>query len=510
MTSGGVDLVMGRLMADIAVYGDRPALVFPDGQMSYAELSADSNRLANALTKLGLVPGDRFAFLLPNDERIVCCYLACAKSGVVGVPLGTRLTPDDLVHQLNDSGAVTVLYASEWESVMSDLRGRAPNVTCWISENGSERAERYDALLRDAEDGAPGYEPQGDDPFCVMYTGGTTGVSKAAIQTQRGWAACVLDTVEQLGISSSDRHAVVLPMTHAAWFTVAAHLHAGATTHILPRWDPEAMLDLVQQERLTKLHMIPSLLGDLLALDPSGLDLSHIGLITLAGSPIPAEMYRRARDVFGAVIGNIYGLTEASGPVTYLMPRDMADTRIHSAGRPGRYSEVLIADETGNPLKANAVGEVLLRGPQITPGYLNRPDENQNAFIGDYFCTGDIGYLDEEGFLFIIDRKKDMIKTGGLNVYPKEIEDVLYDNPGVLEAAVIGVPHPRWIEAVVAVVTLDDRPGSATPDDLEAACRRRLSGYKVPKSIYVLDALPRTLFGKFDKLALREKYSALP
>ncbi|WP_167042354.1 AMP-binding protein [Salinibacterium sp. ZJ454] len=511
--TAGTELSMGRLMAELSRHGDRPALAWPGGELSYNDLLARSRRLADALRGLGLRPGQAVAFLLPNSDTIVTCYVACALSGFVGVPLGTRLKADDFVHQLADSSVLAVVFAEEFAETVSELRTRSPQVQHWIAAGACSRssvagAPLFEELLAAASDAPPDHTPAPRDPFCVMYTGGTTGASKAAVQTHQGWASCVLDTVEELGYEAGDRHVAVLPMTHAAWFTVAAMLHAGGLTHILPRWNAAEMLQLVQRERLTKLHVIPSLLGDLLAVpEIDTTELSSVQLLTLAGSPIPLEMYRRATALFGPIIGNIYGLTEAAGPVTYLMPRELDEKTLPSVGHVGRYCEVGIVDDDALLVEAGTVGEVVLRGPQVTPGYLNRPEENQKAFRDGWFFTGDLGYLDDSSFLFVIDRKKDMIKTGGLNVYPKEIEEVLYAQAGVREAAVVGVPHPRWIESVVAVVVVDPGQYGPTPDELESACRRLLAGYKVPKEIHLLESLPRTRFGKFDKVALRKAFS---
>lgn len=509
LTGGGdpEDLVMGRVMAGITAYGAHPALVCEGRRLSYAELSAEANRLAHGLRRLGLAPGDRFAFLLPNGTRIVSCYLACSTSGIVGVPLANRTTPQELVHQIDDSGAVAVLYASEWGRTIADLRDCLAGVRWWITEGEAGGGLSYSDVVRDASAEQPGTRLAGSDPFCLMYTGGTTGAAKAVIQTQQMWAACVRDTVEQLHIGPTDRHVAVLPLTHAAWFTVAAHLSVGATTHILRRWDPTAVLELVERERLTKLHLIPTLLGDLLAaVERTRHDLSSVGLLSLAGAPIPREMYRRARAAFGDVIGNIYGMTEAAGPVTYLMPPEMNESRLQSAGRVGRYVGLVIDDGAGGAADTGATGEILLRGPQLTPGYHGRAQTSAaSAVRGGWFHTGDVGRLDEQGFLYVVDRLKDMIKTGGMNVYPHEVEQVLYRHPAVVEAAVIGVPDVRWMETVVAVVALAEN-ADCTAADLEQVCRSALPGFKVPTAIHVVDALPRTSFGKFDKRALQQRF----
>ncbi|HZO07204.1 MAG TPA: AMP-binding protein, partial [Solirubrobacterales bacterium] len=423
-------IAIGQMIADQARFGERTALVAGGRRLTYAELLERAERLAAGLRELGVEPGQRFAFLLPNGFEIVTAYYGCALSGIVGVPLATRLTDEDLVHQLADSGAVAVLFDEQFASRVETVHDRAPGVRHWIGFAAVPGAISPEGVLAGA---APESSLGGavvdrlDDPFCVMFTGGTTGVSKAAIQTQRAWGACIADTVEQLGIEAGDRHAVVLPMTHAAWFTAAAHLAVGAETHLLERWDPVALLELTEAVRLTKLHMMPTLLGDLLtALGERPTDVSSVGLLSLAGSPIPLDLYRRARAAFGEVIANIYGLTEAAGPVTYLVPAELNEDRLRSGGRTGRYVEIEIADE-GADEEGHTVGEVRLRGPQLTPGYLNRSEETAAAYEGEWFCTGDIGYLDEDGFLFIVDRKKDMVKTGGFNVYPKEIEEVLYE-----------------------------------------------------------------------------------
>jgi len=504
---GADELIMGRLMDRLSSFGDRPALVTSDESVTYEELDRDCNRFANALLALGLQAGDRFAFLLPNGRRIVSCYLACARAGIVGVPLATRTTHDDLVYQLQDSGAVALLYAAQWADTIAEIRSQVPGIRSFICEEDVDGAVTYAELVRVAGDETPSADLSPADPFCIMYTGGTTGASKAAVQTHAGWAACILSTVEELDLAPSDRHVVVLPMTHAAWFTAAAHLCAGATTHLMERWDPHAVLELVERESLTTLHMIPTLLGDLVpAAQARAWNLASLRLLTLAGSPIPLEMYRQARESFGDIIGNIYGLTEAAGPVTYLLPRDMNDQRLRSGGRAGRYVEMAILDEAEESQEGFKVGEIGLRGPQITPGYLNRAEETRAAFRDGWFCTGDIGYVDGEGFLYILDRKKDMIKSGGFNVYPKEVEDVLYLHPDVVEAAAFGVPDEKWIEAVTAVVVL--RSGSdCASGDVVRHCRSHLAGYKVPKSVHLTDALPRTSFGKFDKKALQRRYS---
>lgn len=496
---------MADAVARLAGHGDRTALVAGPRTITFRQLVDDATRLANALLGLGIAPGERFAFSFPNGIEAVMCYLACARSGIVALPLAKRMTAEEVAVQLTDAGAVAVAYeAGRAETI--EAAARQAGVALAISSDGSSGLSLTDLLER-ASDAAPDVRPAPHDPFCIMYTGGTTGQSKAAIQTQRSWGASVETVVEEWRLRPRDRHLVVLPMSHVAWFSTAAQLHAGATALLLDHWDPDLVLDLVERERVTTLNMIPTMLGDLVEAWGGGRrrDLSSLRQLTVAGSPMPEELFHRARDAFGPVIGNIYGMTETSGPVSYLHPPDMLAERVRSGGRAGRYVELAILDDDGTVLDGTDTGEIALTGPQITPGYLNRADETAAAFRNGYFLTGDVGFVDRDGFVFIVDRRKDMIKSGGFNIYPKEVEEVLYTHPDVVEAAVVGLPDPRWIEAVHAFVVT--RAGSdVAADALRDHCRAHLTAYKVPKGIHFEEKLPRTTVGKFDKRALRARH----
>jgi acyl-CoA synthetase (AMP-forming)/AMP-acid ligase II len=463
---------VAEVVATLRRHGDRTAITVVDGEsVSFERLADDAYRLANGLLDGGLGPGDRFAFSFPNGIEMVVCYLACAVSGIVAAPISQRTTEAEFEAQVRDCGA-SMLAREGLAELMA----------------GSARP--------------PVHRPRGDDPYCVMYTGGTTGTMKAAVQTQRSWAACLDTVVEEWRLDPECRHLAVLPMSHVAWFTVAAQLHAGGWSLVLDRWSPERVLDLVERERITTLNMIPTMLADLVEAHRRH-DLSSLRQLTSAGSPMPEELYHRAHAVFGPRIGNIYGMTETSGPVTFLHPHELTGSRVRSGGRPGRYVELAIVDERGRSLPQGEVGEIALSGPQVSVGYLNQPEETEAAFHDGRFLTGDVGYVDEDGFVFVVDRRKEMIITGGYNVYPKEIEEVLYQHPDVVEAAVIGLPDRRWIEGVHAFVVPRDG-ATLTEDDLRAHCRASLAAYKVPKAVHVRRKLPRTAVGKFDKRALRD------
>lgn len=480
---------------------DESLALLSDGRrVSYGELNAHANRFAAALLGLGLKAGDLCAFLLPNSPEILYIYLACARTGIVGLPLSQRISGAELAFQVNDSGALALLYGRDFAALVAERREELRHVAHLLDED-------FIHQLGLASAAAPEIQVNATEPFCVMYTGGTTGKSKAAVQSHLSWMCSLETSVEQWGLCASDRHLVVLPMSHAAWYTAGATLLAGGSVTIVKHWDPHLVLDLVERHRVTTLNMIPTMLNDLIAaFEARSRNVHSVRLLTVAGSVLPIATYERARAIFGDAIGNIYGLTELAGPVTFLLPSHMVAGKFRSVGKIGKYIEMALLDDDGKPGPSKR-GELGLAGPQVTSGYLHNPDETRNAFAGKWFKTGDVVQVDEDGFLYVVDRKKDMVKTGGFNVYPSEVEQVLYRHPGVLEAAVIGVPDKRWSEALTAVVVLrSDMAFSA--NDLIAYCRAELTAHKVPKAVHFAQKLPRTRFGKFDKTQILKNLMA--
>jgi acyl-CoA synthetase (AMP-forming)/AMP-acid ligase II len=489
-------------------HADRIALISQDGlSTSYGELDELGNRLANALYERGLSPGDRLAVMLPNGPAIVQCYIATAKSGIVMTSLSMRMTAYELAAQLRDAKPVALIYDSaRAELVQQALDQYTPELFVHAHQD-NERPIDPDLIHAGAASEAPDVEIDPEDPFCVMYSGGTSGVPKGVIQNHISWAWCIESVAERWQLAAEDLHVIAFPMTHVAWFTGASLLSVGGTSILWREWDAGRVLDTVERRRVTTLNMAPTMLGDVLdELDRRPRDLSSLRLFTVPGAPLPAETYRRSRRWFGDILGNIYGMTESSGPITFLMPEEMADDHALSAGRAADGLELVLVDDDGKPVPLGTEGEVLLGGPQITRGYVSPLPEGDGSVRDGMLHTGDIGTLDEEGFLYIVGRKKEMIKSGGYNVYPREVEDAVMSHPGVLEAAVFGVPDPRWIEAVTAVVAL--HPGAeASADELVEHCRHYLSRYKVPKIFHFLEALPRTVIGKVDKRELQARFS---
>jgi len=479
------------LFSKFSAADESVALLGDTERVTYGELNAHVNRFAAALLGLGLKPGDLFAFLLPNCAEVLYIYMACARSGIVGLPLSQRISAAELGFQVKDSGARALLYGRDFAKLVAEQRQELDHLP-HLLDDGFIRAVAQSAAP------APDIQVQAADPFCVMYTGGTTGKSKAAVQSHHSWMCALETSVEQWGLGASDRHLIVLPMSHAAWYTAGATLLAGGSVTIVSHWDPHHVLQQVERHRITTLNMIPTMLNDLIAaFEARPTNVSSIRLLTVAGSVLPIATYERSRAIFGEVIGNVYGLTELAGPVTFLLPSHMAAGKFRSVGKIGKHIEMALLDDEGKP-GASQRGELGLAGPQVTTGYLKNPDETRSAFSGKWFKTGDVVEVDEEGFLYVVDRKKDMVKTGGFNVYPSEVEQVLYRHPGLLEAAVLGVPDEKWSEALTAVVVR--RPGAeCSAQDIMAFCRTSLASHKVPKSIHFAQKLPRTRFGKFDK-----------
>lgn len=488
------------LLSAFAADPQATALLAQDTQLSFGDLDRQANRLGQALLALGLKPGDLFAFLLPNGPEILLAYIACARTGIVGLPLSQRITRPELFYQLRHAQAKAIWCDPGYGHLLpeSDQERSGLLVEHWLGA---------DLLLQMSNTPAmpPPAPTDETSPYCVMFTGGTTGTSKAAVLSHRSWR-CVFETsIAQWGLNAQDRHLIALPMSHAAWYTAGASLLAGGRVTLVRQWDPQHVLELIEAHRITTLNMIPTMLNDLIhAQRVCRRDVSSVRLLTVAGSVLPAATYQQARDIFGEVIGNVYGLTELAGPVTFLLPEHMRLGKFNSVGKVGAFVDMALLDEQGYPVQGECRGELGLAGPQVTLGYLNAEEETRLAFKGRWFCTGDIAEVDDDGFLYIVDRKKDMVKTGGFNVYPSEVEQVLYHHPQVLEAAVIGLPDEKWSEAVHAVVVA--KPGApVTAEELIEHCRHQMAGYKAPKAVHFMEHLPRTRFGKFDKALLRQQ-----
>jgi long-chain acyl-CoA synthetase len=470
-------------------------------ELRYGELDERSNRLAQALLARGVGAGTRVAYLDRSSPEVVELLFAASKLGAVLVPLNWRLAPPELAAVLADARAPVLIAGPTYREVAE--RVGAPELIVV--------GEGYERWLAAHESRDPGGRGEAGDVIVQMYTSGTTGVPKGVLTTHANLAAAA-HTSQFWAFDDRSVSLTPLPMFHIGGigWTYCGLWH-GATTVIVSDFDAARVLDVLEHQRVTNAVLVPTMLRMLTAVPGAAArDFSALRSIAYGAAPITTPVLKASLRTFGCALFGLYGLTESTGSVIVLEPEDHdREHLLRSAGRPYPWVELKIVDPaSGEPLGPHAVGEVWLRAPNVTPGYFNRPAETAAALTPDgWLRTGDGGFLDDEGYLFLTDRIKDMIVSGGENVYPVEVEETLAQHADVADVAVIGVPDPHWGEAVKALIV--PRPGMRTaPEDLIAFARERLAGYKLPRSVEFVAELPRTPSGKVLKRELRERYAA--
>jgi len=492
-----------------------PFAQFGGQSLCYAEADAATNRIANALVASGLSSGDRFAVLAKNCLEYLLIYYAASKAGVVPVPLNYRLAPPEWSYILNDSGARLLIARGEFIAPVDTLRGEIPRVERWIAMAGEAPGwESWDEFLAEATTERPGREVTRDMDLYQMYTSGTTGRPKGAVLTHGAVSANITQASMPFATAPGERVLVVAPLYHAAAGLLAfATIQAGATAYIQEDFNPAEVVRALSEEDIAVALLVPVMIQFCMLAVPDAAQRSYdrLRLIVYGASAIAEQTLRDAMATFRCEFIQAYGMTETTALATNLLAADHhvalreKPERLLSAGRPALGTEIRIVDEGGRTLPAGSVGEVLVRGPQLMRGYWNLPEATREALEGGWMHTGDAGILDEDGFLYIQDRVKDMIVSGGENIYPREIEDVLLRHEAIADAAAIGVPDDTWGEAVRAVVVLREG-ATATEQEIIDFCRERLAGYKRPSSVEFIDALPRNPTGKILKRVLREPH----
>ena len=498
-------------------YPDKPAVVAGDVRMSFAEFDAAVNRAAHALADRGLVKGDRLALLSHNSWQFGVLAFATAKLGVVLVPVNFMLGPDEIAYILGHSGARGIVaedaLAPTAEKALA-AAGLEDGVRGWIALSGTAPAEGWedvDAWCRDGDDGPPQVLVADDDPLRLMYTSGTESRPKGVMLSSRSLISQYVSCVVDGGMSADDVEVHALPMYHCAqldcFFSVDVYL--GATSIILPGPDPAALLATIAREQVTKLFCPPTVWISLLRHpDFDTTDLSSLRTGYYGASPMPVEVLRELqRRLPDVQLWNFYGQTEMSPLATILRPHEQLE-RAGSAGRAALNVETTLVDDDGAPVPPGQIGEIVHRSPHVALGYYADESKTAEAFRDGWFHSGDLGVMTEDGYLSVVDRKKDMIKTGGENVASREVEEAIYELDGVAEVAVFGISHAHWIEAVTAVVV--PKAGvTLTVEQVTAHCRRKLAGYKRPKYVVLTDALPKNPSGKILKRELRQQHAGL-
>ncbi len=500
-------------------YPNKRAIVDYPKEFTWREVNERANRFAHALLGMGCRKGDRVALLTYNSSEYIESVFACAKAGLIFVPLNFRLSPQEIEYILKNASPTTLIFGQDFSDVASSLRS-ALSLNCIGIGDGPRWAMRYEALI---ESGSPVEPPEElvseDDPAEVFYTSGTTGFAKGVVHTHRarleGAKTCVIDGE----LNHDDVYLLNVPaICHTAgWVWVLANAYVGGTIVVskLRGFDPETILRTIQDEAITNLQLVPITIMELIEHPQiSKYDVSSLRVVFYATAPMPAGPLRKALGIFGNIFMQPYGLTETGPNVTCLRKKehsfsglsdDEAAKRIKSCGRPCYGVLVKLVDEKGQEVPPHTVGEIVVKSSDMMTGYWNNEEETRKVIKDGWLYTGDLATYDEDYFIYLVDRKKDMIISGGLNIYPAEVERVLYEHPMVSQCAVIGVPDDRWGEAVKAFVV--PRSGQeASENEIIEFCRKSLASYKKPKSVEFVRELPRNPQGKILKKVLREKY----
>jgi acyl-CoA synthetase (AMP-forming)/AMP-acid ligase II len=489
------------------------ALWFEGRELSYRELDRAANRVANALIRVGLEPGERVCVLDKGHSAFFEVLFGIAKAGGVYTPVNWRLAAPELAYVLNDSRAPVVFVGEAFTGALASVEQELAKVRTLVRwGDGPDSWPSYQSFLADAPDTDPMRDGGDHETAWQLYTSGTTGHPKGAELTHSNLAEIMFLGPTGFGsVAEGDVALICMPLYHIGGSGYAlATFFAGAQLVLTREANPPEILDLIARRGVTHAFFVPALLNMLLQ-QPScaETDFGSLKTVLYGASPIPEELLKASVETFGCNFVQAYGLTETTGVVALLPPHDHVpgNPRLRACGLPIFGAEIKIVDTEGNECAAREVGEILIRGGMVMKGYWNLPEATASAIREGWFHTGDAGYLDEDGYLYIHDRVKDMIVSGGENVYPAEVESVLYAHPDVADVAVIGVPDERWGEAVKAVVVLKE--GSHVSDrELIDACRSQIAGYKTPRSIDFVDELPRNPTGKILKRVLRERYWA--
>jgi long-chain acyl-CoA synthetase len=500
-------------------FAGAPAVIDGETRLTWGAVELRVRRLANGLRGLGIQPGDRVAILMLNGYRYLELYYAVPRAGALVVPLNVRLAEPELAAILADSGAATLVVDDSFAPTAQHLAATGPLRLIHAGSGAPPVGmQSHNALIESAVDTDPDRDRPIDEDALVglFYTGGTTGRAKGVMLSHKSLATNALHVAIEFRYRSDTNYLHVAPMFHLADMasTFAVTMLGGCHT-ILERFSPVAVLETFQRARVTDVVLVPTMVNALLQVpNLRDYDLASWRQLAFGGSPMPVALLKRAMELLPCEFLQGYGMTEAAPALTRLTPEDhrrgiarpgtIWERRLASAGQSDVGVEVRVVNGAGEDVAPGAVGEIIARGPNIMQGYWNQAEETAYGLREGWLHTGDLATVDEGSYIYIVDRKKDMIISGGENVYSTEVEGALYDHPAVLEAAVIGIPDESWGERVHAVVVL--KPGQDTSaEELAAHCRERIAGYKVPRSMEFAEVLPKSGAGKILKAALREK-----
>ncbi len=497
----------------------KTALVSEDFSEDYRTLNRRVNRLANTLASKGARKGDRLGVLVHNGHQFVELYFAAAKTGTIFCPYNNHLTGSELKEIVQYSAPRFLFFDRDYEEVITSLASGPGSVEYFVclQEWCRPQRESYEALVASGREEEPDVDVGEDEVMSMFFTAGTTGRPKGALHTHRHVILNALTGVIELKVEYDERVMVAFPMYHVAGEdNIMRHSYMPNVIYARREggFNPEEVLGFIEKNRITRCQMVPTMIHTLLQLpDITRFDLSSLRVIIYTGAPMPVELLKKAMRIFPCRFVQLYGQTE-SGPLTIMLkPEDhVVDgseeqmRRLASTGKPVLDYEIGIVDEHGEDVRIGEVGEIIGRSEAMMKSYWGMPAETEEKLKDGWLRTGDLGRIDEDGFIYIVERKNDMIISGGVNIYPREIEEVLYKNEAILEASVIGVPDAHWGEAAKAVVVLKEG-ATATGDEIIRFCGQHLAGYKKPKSVEFWKELPKSPQGKILKRVMKDFFT---
>lgn len=498
--------------AELAASHD--AILFEGEVCSFEDHYIRSLKLASALRQSGCQNGDRVAILAQNCVEYLEFYSACQLSGFIAVPVNFRLSAEEVSYICDNTTPTCLFYGSTYEGHIEALKRTKSGIADFVQINrDNQGSNEFESFLNGGEVKESAFSPQETDPACIIHTSGTTGKPKGAVLSHGGLYG-IADTISRdAEISEHDFGLVMQPLFHVgALFLQLAHHIRAAKINLLTGFDPQWVWKVLSEQPITTMQLVPTMLHMMLEEFSEG---SHpetrLRTIFYSTAPISESLLRRGLDVFGQVFLQQYGSTEG-GQITSLSKQhhikdgnESEQRWLRSAGRPNPEVDLCIQDTEGNVLSSHEAGEICVRHKNLMLGYWNEPEATDVAMKNGYLHMGDIGYRDDDGFLYIVDRKKDMIISGGENIYPREVEKVLQTHPNVIEVAVVGIPDDRWGESVLAFV-VSEGGSKLSKETLINYCKERIASYKKPRQVELLDSLPRNSMGKVDKVALRKPY----
>lgn len=500
-------MIIGEILEKRAlITPQRYAVFFEDEALTFLDLDNRTNRLAQGLLKLGIKPGDRVALLMRNCIQYLEVFFASARIGAVLVPLNVRLAPAELDYILDDCSVSALIYGNGFEDKLAKLE-TLPYIKVRIGTTKRSDTDdlAYDTVVEASEPKSPEILVSETDLLAVMYTSGTTGYPKGVMLTHKAVYHAALNLMIGLSYQYPDKCLIIAPLFHTgASSPIIGHFIRGISTVLMADFEPAAALKLIERHKVRLMLGVTTIMKMLLEVpDYADYDLSAWQVAILPGSPLPYPLIESAHARFGVLSQNLWGMTEIGGPGALMNIEDILE-RPECAGKPYFEVDLKIIDFDGTPMPPGQAGEILVRGPNMMLGYWNQPEATKNTIRNGWIHTGDIGYLDSDGYLFVVDRMKDMIVSGGENIYPAEIEKVLSEIAGIDEATVIGIPDDKWGEVPQAYVVSN---ASTIPKEEEIIryCRDRLAGFKVPKRIEMIDELPKNASGKVLKKVLRDR-----